>query len=72
MKVVFEQPGWVGGCNWFIHPFLFIPLIIRFTFPFLPLDPAVTMGTMFIVVIHWLLEKLIFPFPPLSLSLFPS
>lgn len=64
--VLFLRPGWAGKCNWFIRPSLFIPLIIRFTFPFLPLDPAVTMGTMFTVAFHWLLEKLLSPFPPVS------
>lgn len=46
-----------------VHPSLFIPSVIQFAFPFLPLDPAVTMGTMFTVAFHWLLEKLLFPFP---------
>ena len=62
--VVAERPGWAGGCNRFVCPSLFIPLIIRFTFPFLPLDPAVTMGTMFTVAFHWLLERLLLPFSP--------
>lgn len=66
MQVVFEWPGLAGGCNWFVSPCLFIPLIIRFAFPFLPLDPAVTMGTVFTVAFHWLLAKLLSPFPPVS------
>lgn len=65
-QVVFEWPVWVGECNWFIPPSLFILLIIQFTFPFLPLDPAVTMGTMFTVAFHWLLKQLLFPFHPVS------
>lgn len=53
------RPGWMHV----VHPSLLIPSVIQFAFPFLPLDPAVTMGTMFTVTFLWLLEKLLFPFP---------
>lgn len=62
--------GLADATGLFVLPSLFIPfLIIRFTFPFLPLDPAVTMGTVFTVAFHWLRKSSVFPFA--SLSPFP-
>lgn len=56
--------GLADATGSFVLPSLFIPfLIIRFTFPFLPLDPAVTMGTVLTVAFHWLRKSSIFPFP---------